>query len=259
MNYNVGDKVLIKSIDWYNKNKDANGDVLCFYGVHKFTKEMSKFCNKTVTISTNLTGDGEYLIKDDDETNWWTDEMIEGLMESIDCKKCGLTRMSTRCLFMDNCPHNKQKTIIEIPEDWVLKDENGDAILTSKIILEKKKNEYPKTYEECAEIIAELTGSDCNPKGCMGYMSVQLTALQKLLICRDAYWKIAGEEMGLDGPWEPDWNNVSDKYCIYFVSGDAWLEKCQTRQCLFAFPTAEMRDAFKENFDTDLEICKELL
>ena len=76
MKYNVGDKVQIKSIDWYNENKDANGDVLCFYGVHKFTKEMSKFCDKTVTISTNLTGDGEYLIKEDDETNWWTDDMI---------------------------------------------------------------------------------------------------------------------------------------------------------------------------------------
>ena len=59
--------------------------------------------------------------------------------------------------------------------------------------------------------------------------------------------------------WEPDWNNVSDKYCIYFVSGDAWLEKCQTRQCPFAFPTAEMRDAFYEAFKEEIEICKELL
>lgn len=33
--------------------------------------------------------------------------------ENINCKKCGLIRNSTRCLFMDNCPHNKQKNIIE--------------------------------------------------------------------------------------------------------------------------------------------------
>jgi hypothetical protein len=26
----------------------------------------------------------------------------------------------------------------------------------------------------------------------------------KLLICRDAYWKIAGEQMGLGKPWEPE-------------------------------------------------------
>lgn len=89
MKYNVGDKIRIKDIDWYNENKDANGDVWCFYGVHKFTKEMSKFCGKTVTISmdlTGLTGDGEYLIKEDDETNWWTDDMIEGLAEETTIK-----------------------------------------------------------------------------------------------------------------------------------------------------------------------------
>lgn len=89
MKYNVGYKIRIKDIDWYNENKDANGDVWCFYGVHKFTKEMSKFCGKTVTISmdlTGLTGDGEYLIKEDDETNWWTDDMIEGLAEETTIK-----------------------------------------------------------------------------------------------------------------------------------------------------------------------------
>lgn len=83
--------------------------------------------------------------------------------------------------------------------------------------------------------------------------------MHKSLICRDAYWKIAGEEMGLGKPWEPDWNNISDKYCIYFVSGYLWSKECQTRQCPFAFPTPEMRDAFKENFDPDIEICKEFL
>ena len=125
--------------------------------------------------------------------------------------------------------------------------------------MEKKKPKYPKTYEECTEIIAELTGSDCNPKGCMGYMSVQLTALQKLLICRDAYWKIAGEEMGLGKPWEPDWNTSEPKYVIAYTS--CGIEKqWETTYCkVFVFPTAEMRDAFYENFKELIEQCKELL
>ena len=126
---------------------------------------------------------------------------------------------------------------------------------------ETVKKEYPKTYEECAEIIAELTGSDCNPTGCMGYMSVQLTAFQKLLICRAAYWKIAGDEMGLRKPWEPNWCNDSTKYCISYSS--LCRRICKTHydsvRNNLAFPTAEMRDAFKENFDPDIEICKELL
>ena len=86
-----------------------------------------------------------------------------------------------------------------------------------------------------------------------------MDVFSRLIVCRNAYWKLYGEEMGLGKPWEPDWNNISDKYCIYFVSGDIWSKECQTRQCPFAFPTAEMRDAFKQNFDPDIEICKELL
>ena len=87
----------------------------------------------------------------------------------------------------------------------------------------------------------------------------KLQMLYRILICRDAYWKIAGEEMGLGKPWKPDWNNVSDKHCIYFVSGEIWLTECQTRQCTLAFPTAEMRDAFYENFKELIDKCKELL
>ena len=143
----------------------------------------------------------------------------------------------------------------ELPEGYIFKDENGNVINAKKIVLEKKKKEYPKTYEECYKIMG-VKLSDCYIQG---YKSPLLEDLQELLICRDAYWKIAGEEMGLGKPWAPDWDNVSDKYCIYFVSGHAWSKECQTRQCPFAFPTPEMRDAFKKNFDPDIEICKELL
>ena len=130
------------------------------------------------------------------------------------------------------------------------------------------KKEYPKTYEECAKIM------NCPIAGPSGWLfnfdvnikdpyyrkiDILMGKFTRLLICRDAYWKIAGEEMGLNRPWEPDWNNISDKYCIYFVSGDAWSKECQTRQCPFAFPTPEMRDAFKENFDLDIKICMEFL
>ena len=44
---------------------------------------MSSYCGKVVTISTIITGDGEYFIEEDGEINWWTDEMIEGLIPWI--------------------------------------------------------------------------------------------------------------------------------------------------------------------------------
>lgn len=139
MKYKVGNCVRIKSLDWYNENKDANGDVLCFYGVHRFTKEMSKFCNKTVTISVNLTGDGEYFIKEDDETNWWTDDMIEELVEeeeTYDFLKTDKPYPSKPRLvdFLDMLDNE-----INLPEGYEFRDENGNIINVKKVVLEKKK------------------------------------------------------------------------------------------------------------------------
>ena len=45
------------------------------------------------------------------------------------------------------------------PEDYIFKDENGNVINATKIVLEKKKKEYPKTYEECCKVMNYC----CNP------------------------------------------------------------------------------------------------
>ena len=75
-----------------------------------------------------------------------------------------------------------------------------------------------------------------------------MNQLNKLLICRDAYWKIAGEEMGLGKPWEPQEGVI---YC-YMPNAPHYIRS------IFPFPTEEMRDAFYENFKSKIEICKEL-
>ncbi len=251
MKYGVGDRVRIKSIDWYNENKDKM-ERICFKH-ENFIPEMSQYCGKILTIKQVEEKFEYYLVSECGFA--WADEMIEGIVkeENNDCKKCSSIHNSTKCLFMDNCPHNKQKNIIEIPKDYVLKDENGNIINATKIVLEKKKKEYPKTYEECVnELDTHKVVAACA-------WEKEMKALQTLFVCRDAYRKIAGEELGLGKPWKPDWNNISDKYCIYFVSGDVWTKECQTRRCLFAFPTPEMRDAFYENFKEEIEICRELL
>ena len=248
MKYKVGDKVQIKSLEWYNENKDDLDQVKC--SDYIFTHPMTKYCGKTVTIKCINTKDCYYLISEDDGYRSWTDEMI----------KCKVEENK----LMDLVEHRSLKPEIILPEGYIFKDENGNIINATKIVLEKKKNEYPKTYEECAEIIAELTGSDCNPKGCMGYMSVQLTALQKLLICRDAYWKIAGQEMGLDDPWEPDYsgtfeNGTPIKYVIYNIGTHIVKERKSSPNHILSFPTEEMGSAFYENFKNEIESCKELL
>lgn len=80
--YKVGDKVRIKSIDWYNENKDEYGTIMFSTdnGDFSFTKEDAHFCGQVVTIEHE--GKGYYLIVEDDRGYFWIDEMIEGLSTS---------------------------------------------------------------------------------------------------------------------------------------------------------------------------------
>ena len=67
--------------------------------------------------------------------------------------------------------------------------------------------------------------------------------------------------MGLGKPWEPDWENPDhDSYpTITRCGGKIIKTTIYTHDCPFAFPTAEMRDAFYENFKELIESVKELL
>ena len=136
---------------------------------------------------------------------------------------------------------------ISLPNGYQFTDEDGNVINTQKIILKKKKKEYPKTYEEC---INEL---DTHEVVVACAWEKAMKALRTLLICRDAYWKIAGEEMGLDKPWEPNWND--EKQTKYGFHNE--VKNTIINSATFVFPTAEMRDTFKDNFAPDIELCKE--
>ena len=118
-----------------------------------------------------------------------------------------------------------------------------------------KKPKYPITYKGCRAIL-----DDYNIGNGSSYKSSLLASLQDLFVCRNAYWKIYGEETGLGKPWEPDWNNdYSEKHCIIVEAGV--ISKCtfRTTQFILAFPTKEIRDMFLENFRDLIEKCKELL
>ena len=153
------------------------------------------------------------------------------------------------------------------PEGYIFKDENGNVINATKIVLEKKKKEYPKTYEECCyvtgfentEMVFEDDYRDIKPPKEQWKRLSLMNQFNKLLICRDAYWKIAGEEMGLGKPWSPtDSDYITGRYCIFVHRGNILCDT-PAQDCVLTFPTEEMRDAFKENFDPDIEICKEFL
>jgi hypothetical protein len=91
---------------------------------------------------------------------------------------------------------------------------------------------------------------------------IPITTLAKLIVIRNEYWKIYGEQMGLDKPWEPDFtNNDEERYSIYTLANKVEKDFCGVGDVntILCFPTEEMRDAFLENFGYLIELCKELL
>lgn len=72
MKHKVGDKVRIKSREWYEKNKDKNGDILC--GGMFFVEDMNRYCGKIATITE---ANATYKIDIDDHEFSWTDGMFE--------------------------------------------------------------------------------------------------------------------------------------------------------------------------------------
>ena len=172
---------------------------------------------------------------------------------------------------------DKLKHEVTLPEGYIFKDENGNIINATKIVVEKKKKEYPKTYVECCEILGVDSDNFLTTTNYYEgevettyYERVLLgkfDSLWKLRICRDAYWKIAGEEMGLGKPWEPDWEDSEERrYSIVNIEGDInlpdtrltkWILKVTNK--ILVFPTEEMRDVFYDNFKKEIEVCKDLL
>ena len=332
LKYKIGDKVRIKSLDWYNENKDKNGNIvfsskvphfaLCVNVRTVFTKDMVKYCGKVVTIENVWTAN--YSIVEGTHRDYFTDEMIEGLVEeikpkfkvgdSVEVLKTGNTYTISQVKFngkefvytfstTDNSacwfseeelkpihfidiaikPHNvRGDEIIKMLEElggtnafsfdgsdhncvnpFAYYIDNDDKQIYGggieflrkngyKIhaLEELKKKEYPKTFEECVHV---LEGEN--------RMSLeQMNTFRKLIDARNAYWKIYGEENGLGKPWEPDY--TKERYIIY-----KWVDEIFKgykaggfgERFILEFPTEEMRDAFYENFKSEIESCKEFL
>ena len=109
-------------------------------------------------------------------------------------------------------------------------DENGN------IIVKSIKHKYPKTYKECCDVL----GLNTMENDAEGYKADLIISFQELLIARDAYWKIAGEQMGLGKPWAPDWNWREHKFCIGIVYDEIVKFHAGSQNCMLAFPTEEM-------------------
>ena len=165
-----------------------------------------------------------------------------------------LKKQGQRIIFQNDAP---DKTELVLGDEFEVKVENG------KTFVVRKQPPYPKTFENCLKILGYNIAHTIPMNH--GHNGSLMMKFQRLLICRDAYWKIAGNEIGLGKPWEPDYNEESYeqgspiKYVIYYTGTHITKEQKCTPSYILAFPTPEMRDAFYENFKDLIEECKELL
>ena len=149
-------------------------------------------------------------------------------------------------------------------KEWLIDKLHGmiisDAIKTiGDIHDELHKPKYPKTYEECCNILQlehtfELKDLTMDEEKL-------IDSFIRLKRCRDAYWKMAGELMGLGKPWKPDWkNDEQGRYKIMVYENKLYKDiSIVGTNFILVFPSEEMRDAFYENFKNLIEECKELL
>ena len=140
------------------------------------------------------------------------------------------------------------------PKGYTVKNAttNGNSLIVEYI----KNKQYPKTYKECCEVL----GINTMANDAQGYKADDIIHFQELIICRDAYWKIAGKQMGLSGSWAPDLTDIkSNKYAITNAYNGIKFELYGTYNGILVFPTKEIRDIFFKNFKNLIEKCKEFL
>lgn len=232
MKYKIGNKVKVKSIKWYNDNKDDDDCIYC-NGI-RFIPFMSMLCDCILTIKT--IDQGFYHVE---ENLWaWTEDMFEGLAED-----------TIQPVILKNIIFSNENYIDKV--ELCLGDNYEIVVEGDKTFVQRKKLKYPTNHEECCQYLG------CNDK----LSASKLVLFSQLINARNAYWKIAGEEMGLGKSWK--FENPAKHYVFTIeYSGGKIIRNAAVdimKNRILVFPTAEMRDVFYENFKELIEKCKELL
>ena len=155
----------------------------------------------------------------------------------------------------------KEQIKINIPKGYEFAGVDDDA---HQVVFEKIGYQYPKTYEECCDVLNIETNRIIEYDECLGYRDItqydtnlltQLEYFRRLRICRDAYWKLA------DWSFKIGNHDNSTVYAITIFGNGILKDFYHALNCnrVLVFPTEEMRDEFYKNFKNLIEKCKELL
>lgn len=272
---------------YYIDDKNIKGsdyleaDEFIFFTLEEFLEKYPFKVGDKVIYKNLLASDSIYVVK----KMVWVNNQIKYVIHNLCCDKYSYTVFIVPAedlqLHEDkthiDCPvnnnfNNDSKPGVTVngeklipPKGYIIKTAtmDGDNLTVEYV---KNKPQYPKTYEECCKVL----GYDPNKIMVLSNRKDitheenehyhEMYNLYQLLICRDAYWKIAGEEMGLGKSWKPVWGrNQPNNYVLHKVSNTILRATDCVESEILAFPTSEMRDAFFENFKDLIEECKEFL
>lgn len=220
----------------------------------------------------------EYTVKHFWYNNCYNKMTVKDLQPYKEYKEENMEERKYSDLRLDVDQDDKLSTEVTIDGDKITPPENyligKVTTVDNGLLVEfvKKRPQLPKTYEECCKVLGIDPDNflsirnlyrDDGEEETTDYESDLLEKfdhLRELTICRKAYWKIAGEQMGLDKPWKPDWLDTNtQKYCIYYVGDEIKKQPMLEVHHFLAFPTKEMSDEFFENFKELIESCEEFL
>ena len=273
--YKVGDKVELNGIGveitgmhWLDNTINYEGESIKLGSKYDClsVQDLKPYKEETMKEKT-IPPYMDYDIKEGAEKNYppKTQAEVDKYLQEHSIKNGMNVTDIEHCLEMDG---------LKLPENVVI---NSKGIGSIQFIKWYEKTKYPKTYEECCQVLMgktdfqdfelvltryAITSSEENSISLVPPHISLINNFYKLLICRDAYWKIAGKEMGLDKPWEPDFTNYDEeRYGIYTLANKVERDFCGVGDVniVLVFPTEEMRDAFYKNFKDLIEQCKELL
>ena len=250
--------------NWDNKNIE--------FGIFTLEKFLEKFPFKINDVVINHDYSGEGIIT---EMVWDSSacEVVycvkfEGLGINAWCKHNELKLSNLRLMEVDllhELCESKLSTLfidsevcgdeVEIVlNDYEIKVRNG------KTYAIKKKPKYPTTYEECCGVLG-MTYDYPDIRMVSTDEYILYSSFIQLIRCRDAYWKIAGDQMGLDKSWKPVYKSITNNeyFTIHTFNNEITKSGTSHRNAILSFPTEEMRDAFFENFKDLIEKCVKLL
>ena len=159
MKYKVGDKVRVRQWDDMAKEFGFFGCNIDILGRCLFTNSMKKFCGSVVTISNIASDNSRYLIKEDDQNWYWTDDMFENMYYSCADKITKDLQEACDKVFKSILPkypkHNDMlDTFTKIPKGEIkITAEETKEMVKKNIETEiKKKKVHPKDEDHLKRV-----------------------------------------------------------------------------------------------------------